>query len=398
MSLTIIGDEGRNDVAALLFMRKVKLTPVQSRKGHIEYWYFEYGRGPGERIHSGEFTYVNPQTIAEKKFNKERLGVLNLELTRRQVELINGFGPRFRQQQLQKNFMRFFRSWMEENKREGNRHVQGCFNKFAEFIKMRFPHLDDKQEIDLPGGLMDEELCLQFRTYLLDHLTGDTPMNYYSRFKKMLSAATKAGYFKENPSDEIKPKKGKENKPKDVLTAEEVGHLLKVPSPHPGIRRAFAFALFTGVRGEAVRALTWADVSLDKGHISILQGKTGKRVDVPLLDDAVALLPEERGPMHEKVFDIPSSGNGCNKALQKWIECAGIQKEITFHCARHTVGTLLKKQGVGIRQIADILGHKSTRYAEHVYTRMSAIDEKRELLRKLSFARPVQTSSDQLTE
>lgn len=43
---------------------------------------------------------------------------------------------------------------------------------------------------------MTEELCQRFRNHLLDNFNGDTPMNYFSEFKRMIKAATKQGYFK----------------------------------------------------------------------------------------------------------------------------------------------------------------------------------------------------------
>ena len=85
----------------------------------------------------------------------------------------------------------------------------------------------------------------------------------------------------------------------------------------------------------------------------------------------------------EKVFRLPTTANGCNKMLKQWVADAGIDKNITWHCARHSVGSLLKRKGASIAQIADILGQRSTRYAELVYTRMTQLDEKRALMQKL---------------
>ena len=81
----------------------------------------------------------------------------------------------------------------------------------------------------------------------------------------------------------------------------------------------------------------------------------------------------------EKVFRLPTTANGCNKMLKQWVADAGIDKNITWH----SVGSLLKRKGASIAQIADILGQRSTRYAELVYTRMTQLDEKRALMQKL---------------
>jgi integrase len=208
-------------------------------------------------------------------------------------------------------------------------------------------------------------------------------MNYFSRFKKMMRAAKKAGYFQENPAEDVAAKKGRENKLKDILTPEEFDILAMTVCPNPYISQAFLFCMLTGIRGESARALTWGDIYQAEQYMSVIQGKTGNKVDVPLLPQAMAFLPKQRGEKQEKVFKLPATANGCNKMLKQWVAAAGIDKNITWHCARHSVGSLLKRKGASIAQIADILGQRSTRYAERVYTRMTQLDEKRALMEKL---------------
>ena len=299
------------------------------------------------------------------------------------------------------NFLDFFKEWVAKNAREGNRHAQGCLSIFIEFAKKEFRDLMIKNpdgELNLPALRITDEVCLRFRQYLTDdvrvrtktgevqikpRLTGDTPMNYYSRFRKMMESATKGGYFSKNPVEDIVAKKGRENKLKEILTPDEFDILVKTVCANPYISQAFLFCMLTGIRGESVRALEWGDIYEAEQYMSVIQGKTGNKVEVPLLPQAIAFLPRKRGEKHEKVFNLPTTAEGCNKMLKKWIKDAGIDKEITWHCARHSVGSLLKKKGVSIAQIADILGQKTTRYAERVYTRMSDLDEKRVLLQKL---------------
>ena len=53
---------------------------------------------------------------------------------------------------------------------------------------------------------------------------------------------------------------------------------------------------------------------------------------------------------------------------------AGITKNITFHCARHTHATLLLTNGVDIYTVSKLLGHKEIKTTQ-VYARI--IDEKK---------------------
>lgn len=163
---------------------------------------------------------------------------------------------------------------------------------------------------------MTEEVCLNYRHYLTDdiqvkdedgnvvikpRLTGETPMNYFSRFRTMMGDAKKQGYFQQNPAEDIKSKMGRENKPKDTLTYEEFEILGTVPCPNPYVKQAFLFCMLTGIRGEAARALTWEDINIEEEYMSVIQGKTGKKVDVPLLEQAVRFIPKRRGEDKEKV-------------------------------------------------------------------------------------------------
>lgn len=48
----------------------------------------------------------------------------------------------------------------------------------------------------------------------------------------------------------------------------------------------------------------------------------------------------EQGKADEKVFIGLKYSDYMNVALQRWVMAAGITKQITFHCARHTFEVL----------------------------------------------------------
>ena len=45
--------------------------------------------------------------------------------------------------------------------------------------------------------------------------------------------------------------------------------------------------------------------------------------------------------------------------LKKWLQSAGITKHITFHCARHTFGSLQVEAGTNIYVVQKMLVHKN---------------------------------------
>ena len=48
-----------------------------------------------------------------------------------------------------------------------------------------------------------------------------------------------------------------------------------------------------------------------------------------------------------------------NKALAQWLGAAGITRDVTFHCFRHTFATLQLASGTQITTIQKMLGHKN---------------------------------------
>ena len=47
--------------------------------------------------------------------------------------------------------------------------------------------------------------------------------------------------------------------------------------------------------------------------------------------------------------------------MKAWIEASGIKKHVTFHCFRHTFGTLLMSAGIPIESISKMMGHTNIR-------------------------------------
>jgi len=91
-------------------------------------------------------------------------------------------------------------------------------------------------------------------------------------------------------------------------------------------------------------------------------------VTIPLNEDARLLLGE-RGKPENKVFTLPSHTSAL-KWLRRWTEDAGITKHITYHCSRHTFGTLLISNDVNLSCVSKLLGHSSVKTTER-YTRVN---------------------------
>jgi site-specific recombinase XerD len=55
-----------------------------------------------------------------------------------------------------------------------------------------------------------------------------------------------------------------------------------------------------------------------------------------------------------------------NSYLKELADACGINKELTFHCARHTFATTVTlTNGVPIETVSKMLGHKSLKTTQH---------------------------------
>ena len=63
-----------------------------------------------------------------------------------------------------------------------------------------------------------------------------------------------------------------------------------------------------------------------------------------------------------------------NRPLKTWVAKAGINKNITFHCFRHTFATLQLSSGTDIYTVSKMLGHTNVKTTQ-VYAKV--IDEKK---------------------
>jgi site-specific recombinase XerD len=78
---------------------------------------------------------------------------------------------------------------------------------------------------------------------------------------------------------------------------------------------------------------------------------------MPISEQAYSLLGERKEPT-EQVFEGLTYSAHENKHLAKWVGLAGIKKDITFHCFRHTFATLQLSNGTDIYTVSKMLGHR----------------------------------------
>lgn len=120
--------------------------------------------------------------------------------------------------------------------------------------------------------------------------------------------------------------------------------------------------------------MTWKELEYIEGQgyfLNFSQKKT-KGVEVlPISEQAYKLLGEPAAP-DSRVFDGLKYSAYHNKHLFQWIGAAGITKDITFHCFRHTYATLQLFNGTDIYTVSKMLGHKDLKTTQ-IYAKI--VDE-----------------------
>ncbi len=127
-----------------------------------------------------------------------------------------------------------------------------------------------------------------------------------------------------------------------------------------------------GIRAGEVRQLRLEDIDWQAGTITIRRGKSRRERQLPLPEDAGALMAEyiqrERPKTdHREVFLCVTTPHGPLKtsarislATQRVLNRLGINRpKLGAHHLRHTVASQLVCRGATFKEIADILGHAS---------------------------------------
>ncbi|TWV98000.1 site-specific integrase [Chitinophaga pinensis] len=340
-----------------------------NRKKDKRIYYYDYGRGPGKRPAVGVFTYTKPQNQTQKNHNKQVLDLIEVKKSQTIIEQQSIGTAYIPPHKFKANFLDYYEEYVEQNKVDGNRALQNSFTQFKEFIKRDFI-----SPIDIT-----ENICKEFRKYLLAKYNGETPQGYYTRFKWVLNAATKDKYYQENPTEDVSAIANPSTTLKENLEVEEYLALIKTPCLNEEVRFAFIFCCYTGLRWVDVERVWDNDILEDVLTTRIIQKKTGLPVTLTLHPIAQAIIKIQRKKRasttgNKKLFQIPGR-NGCNKILEQWVAAAKILKRITWSCARLSFAILLRDALVDDVTIAALMGHATPKQVNKTYRRYRAKDQ-----------------------
>lgn len=325
----------------------------------------------------GLYLWQAPRTPLERQQNKETLEIAKrIRFERGQELLERAEGYRLKKDRII-NFHDWYAAYLETYDKTDKNKIRRAHECFVDFLNSRNDYV--KFVARLAPEQITKEMVFGFTEYLQRHFNGETPHTLYARFKKVILAAVEKDVIRKNPCHGVSIKIDKNKLTKDVLSIEEVKRLIATPveRENPNIRRAFIFCLYCGLRWCDVKDLTFANVDYANRLLRFEQSKTkghssASGVVIPLNNGLLDLIGE--GKRDDLIFPLPSH-TMCLKALRHWTKRAGIDKHITWHCARHSFATNILSNGANIKTVASLLGHSDLRHTEK-YTR--AVDSLKE--------------------
>lgn len=257
----------------------------------------------------------------------------------------------------EQSFIEYFRKLANKRKASNHDNWVSALNYFEAFTngELKFADLNEKFLEDFKEYLLTTKSKKSDKTTL----SQNSAVSYFNKVKAVLKQAYKDGILQTDLNAKISPIKAAETR-REYLTIEELNKLVKTPCNNDLLKRAALFSALTGLRFSDIQKMVWGELEYIEGQgyfLNFSQKKTNGIEYYPISEQAVSLL-NEKGEPTAKVFAGLEYSAYHNKHLFQWIGAAGITKDITFHCFRHTFATLQLFNGTDIYTVSKMLGHK----------------------------------------
>lgn len=232
---------------------------------------------------------------------------------------------------------------------------------------------EKKKKSDVYLSELNFGFISDFESYLFNYwprkhpkaMGQNTVMKHLQRFKKIVTLGYHLEWIERDPFLRWKPSFTRTDR--EFLSKEELKALedysLKLDRLDR-VRDLFVFGCYTGISYADIRGLSPKNVQLGidgKEWIVTKRQKTNVPVKVPILAKAKEIIHKYQGhPITDqsgKLLPIITNEK-LNLYLKDVAEAVGIQKNLTFHMARHTFATTVTlSNGVPIETVSKLLGH-----------------------------------------
>ncbi len=273
----------------------------------------------------------------------------------------------------EKNFVEYFEALANNRKASNHDNWVSALNYLVSFTEgsLKFADLNEKVLEDFKVFLLTTKSKRSNKTTL----SQNSAVSYFNKIKAALKQAYKDEILQFDLNSKIEPIKAVETR-REYLTLDELNKLAKAPCNNILLKRAALFSALTGLRFSDIQKMTWRELEHINGQgyfLNYNQKKTKSVEVLPISSQAYGFTEGSENPKHmpqnNKVFDGLKYSAYHNKHLFQWIGAAGITKDITFHCFRHTFATLQLFNGTDIFTVSKMLGHKDLKTTQ-VYAKI----------------------------
>ena len=287
--------------------------------------------------------------IAAMSLFKDNMTIDNFDIYYQGIKDGNGI-QECRKSNLKTDFIAYMKEYIEkEIVSEGTRKHKMCS---LEAVK-RFG------KIKTFADLTSKNLVL-FDTWLHDGTRTDISVHtYHKHLRKITHYLHITDMIPADPYDQVKFSRGK-SKERRPLSEEELTKMrkLKLDGKEESVRDLFVFSAYTGLAFCDVMAFDFDTMTDKEGKLFYIDGsrlKTGTQFFTPILKPAMEVLKKYD-------FKLPRISNQKANDYLHLIQAAmKLNKNLTFHIARHSFATLALAHDVPIENVARMLGHQNIR-------------------------------------
>ena len=258
----------------------------------------------------------------------------------------------------------------------GSEYAPGTLERYETSLKHTKDFLQWKYRVsDIDIEKIDHAFITEYEFYLRTErkCANNTAVKYIKNFHKIINICLANGWLTKDPFANYKSKV--KEVIREFLTEQEIQSLMEkefVSERLELVRDIFVFSCFSGLAYIDVKQLSKDNIVLgidgDK-WINKNRQKTDTNSKIPLLPTAQYILDKYANhPVcvnEDKLLPI-FSNQKMNAYLKEIATVCGINKELTFHIARHTFATTVTlSNGVPIETVSKMLGHTNLKTTQH---------------------------------
>ncbi|MHB9055894.1 MAG: site-specific integrase [Paludibacteraceae bacterium] len=258
----------------------------------------------------------------------------------------------------------------------GREFATATYTRYETSLKHTIAFLNWKYKVsDIDIRKIDHEFVTNYEFYLksIHKCNQNTTAKYIKNFGKIVRRCLANGWIERDPFINYKCKIVEVDRA--YLSQDEIETMFNkvfATDRLNQVKDIFLFSCFTGLAYVDVKKLSRKNIGfgVDGEHwIFINRTKTDTRSNIPLLPIASALLEKYKDHPQvineEKLLPILSNQK-MNSYLKEIADVCEINKELTFHIARHTFATTVTlSNGVPIESVSKMLGHKNLKTTQH---------------------------------